>query len=54
MMNRFTEKAAGAANTASEAAFLRNHVEVTPWHLLKALVEQDGGIVPALLERLGQ
>ncbi|MCZ6765548.1 MAG: AAA family ATPase, partial [bacterium] len=53
MMNRFTQKAAAAMNAASEAAFLGNHVEVTPWHLMKALAGQEGGIVPAVLERLG-
>jgi ATP-dependent Clp protease ATP-binding subunit ClpB len=52
MMDKFTEKAREALRVASEAAFLKNHVDITPWHLLKALVEQEGGIVPALLTKL--
>jgi ATP-dependent Clp protease ATP-binding subunit ClpB len=50
MMDKFTEKAREALGAASEAAFLKNHIEVTPWHLLKSLVEQEGGVVPALLD----
>jgi ATP-dependent Clp protease ATP-binding subunit ClpB len=53
MMDKFTEKAREAIGTASEKAFLSNHPEVTPWHLLYALIHQDGGIVPQLLERIG-
>ena len=53
MMDKFTDKARGALSAASEAAFLKNHVEVTPWHLLKALIEQSDGVVPALLDGIG-
>jgi ATP-dependent Clp protease ATP-binding subunit ClpB len=53
MMDRFTEKAREALATASEAAFLKNHVEVGPWHLASALIEQEGGIVPALFDAMG-
>jgi ATP-dependent Clp protease ATP-binding subunit ClpB len=53
MMDKFTEKAREALSAASEAAFLKNHIEVTPWHLLKALIGQSGGIVPALLDGVG-
>jgi ATP-dependent Clp protease ATP-binding subunit ClpB len=52
MMDRFTEKAGAALNAANEAAFLGNNPEVTPWHLLKALLEQEQGVVPILLERM--
>ena len=52
MMNKFTEKAQEAMGAASETAFLGNHVEVTSWHVLDALVNQDGGIVPALLQKI--
>ena len=41
MMDKFTEKARGALAAASESAFLKNHIEVTPWHLLGALIDQD-------------
>ncbi len=53
IMDKFTDKAREALSGASEAAFLKNHIEVTPWHLLKALVDQSGGIVPALLDGIG-
>jgi ATP-dependent Clp protease ATP-binding subunit ClpB len=53
MMDKFTEKAKEALGGASEAAFLKNHIEVTPWHLIKALIVQSGGIVPALLDGVG-
>jgi len=53
MMDRFTEKARAALNAASEAAFLKNNPEVTPWHLLKALNGQDQVLVRGLLDRMG-
>jgi len=53
LIEKFTEKGREALSTASEAAFLKNHVEVTPWHLIMALVEQEGGVVPALLDGAG-
>ncbi len=52
MMDRFTEKASAALSSASESAFLKNHPEVTSWHLLLALIHQEGGIIPALLAGL--
>ncbi len=52
MMDRFTEKARAALSAASEAAFLKNNPEVTPWHLVKALLEPAGGLVRALLEKM--
>jgi ATP-dependent Clp protease ATP-binding subunit ClpB len=53
MMDKFTEKAQHAINEASEIAFLKNHPEVNSWHLAQALLEQDGGVVPPLLSKLG-
>ncbi len=53
IMDKFTDKAREALSAASESAFLKSHVEVTPWHLLSALVDQDGGIVPALFGSVG-
>jgi ATP-dependent Clp protease ATP-binding subunit ClpB len=52
MMDRFTEKAREALAAANEEAFLKNNPEVTPWHLLKALLEPAGGLVPALLAKM--
>ena len=51
-INRFTEKAQEAVVTAQTLATEHNHSEVTPEHLLVALVEQAGGIVPSILRKL--
>src|SRR5688572_8494557 len=51
-LNKFTEKAQEAVLTAQNLASEHNHAEVTPEHLLVALVEQTGGIVPSILQKL--
>ncbi len=51
-INRLTEKAQEAVVTAQNLATEHNHAEVTPEHLLVALVEQSGGIVPSILRKL--
>ncbi|HEX6789793.1 MAG TPA: Clp protease N-terminal domain-containing protein, partial [Candidatus Krumholzibacteria bacterium] len=53
MLDKFTEKAQAALNEANEAAFLANHAEVNPWHLLSALIDQEDGLVPPLFQRMG-
>ncbi|PIR58784.1 MAG: ATP-dependent chaperone ClpB [Candidatus Pacebacteria bacterium CG10_big_fil_rev_8_21_14_0_10_56_10] len=50
--NNFTTKAAEAIQGALQLVGKLNHTELTPWHLLVVLVEQPGGIVPALLPKL--
>jgi ATP-dependent Clp protease ATP-binding subunit ClpB len=52
-LERFTEKAQEALRDAGEAATSRHHQEVGPDHLLLALVRQAGGVVPAILGRIG-
>jgi ATP-dependent Clp protease ATP-binding subunit ClpB len=52
-MNRMTIKLQEALQTASSHALRRNHQGIDVEHLLLALLEQDGGIVPALCERAG-
>src|SRR4051812_33505261 len=52
-INKFTEKAQEAIATAQNLASEGNHSEVTPEHLLVALVEQQGGIVPSVLRKVG-
>jgi len=42
-----------AVQEAQNEARHRSHHEVDTWHLLAALLAQDGGIVPALAEKLG-
>jgi ATP-dependent Clp protease ATP-binding subunit ClpB len=51
-INKLTEKAQEAVATAQNLATQMNHAEVTPEHLLVALVEQSSGIVPSILRRL--
>jgi ATP-dependent Clp protease ATP-binding subunit ClpB len=51
-INRLTEKAQEAVVTAQNVATQANHAEVTPEHLLVALAEQSGGIVPSILRKL--
>jgi ATP-dependent Clp protease ATP-binding subunit ClpB len=51
-MNKFTEKAQEAVVAAQTLAGEYNHAEVTPEHLLVALTEQAGGIVPSILRKL--
>ena len=51
-INKFTEKAQEAVVTAQNLAGENNHSEITPEHLLVALVEQQGGIVPSVLRKL--
>ncbi|MBK1857907.1 ATP-dependent chaperone ClpB [Cerasicoccus arenae] len=50
--NRFTEKAREAVMSAQNEARRRNHQQIDGWHLLRALLEQEGGIVPSVLNKL--
>src|SRR5688572_20544043 len=51
--DRFTIKSQEAIAAAGRLAEQRNHPQVTPEHLLGVLLEQDGGIVPSVLNKLG-
>jgi len=51
-LNTFTEKAQESVITAQNLASESNHSEIVPEHLLVALVEQSGGIVPSILRKL--
>jgi ATP-dependent Clp protease ATP-binding subunit ClpB len=51
-INKFTEKAQEAVMTAQNLAGEFTHSEIVPEHLLVALVEQPGGIVPSILRKL--
>jgi len=53
MMNRFTEKAQEALVAAQELAIKHGNSQMEPEHLFAALVEQDGGVVPQILLKLG-
>ncbi|MDQ3573935.1 MAG: AAA family ATPase [Actinomycetota bacterium] len=51
--DRWTLKTQEAFQAAVEAARARNHPEVTPDHLLAALVGQEDGVVLPILEKVG-
>jgi ATP-dependent Clp protease ATP-binding subunit ClpB len=51
--DRFTIKSQEAIAAAGRLAEQRNNPQVTPEHLLAVLLEQDGGIVPSVLNKLG-
>src|SRR5215475_14080975 len=50
---KMTVKAQEALQDAQEIAARNEQQEITPLHLLSALVSQTGGVVPSLLARLG-
>src|SRR5438445_4240488 len=52
-MDQFTVKAQEALAAGQTAAEKADHPEVTPEHLLQALVSQEGGVVPAALGKMG-
>jgi len=52
-IERFTEKAREALGRAQEIAQTLNHPQVDAEHLLSALLEQDGGIVPEIITKIG-
>jgi len=52
-LDQFTVKAQEALTTAQTLAEKSDHPEVTPEHLLKTLLEQEGGVVPSALGKLG-
>jgi ATP-dependent Clp protease ATP-binding subunit ClpB len=52
-MNRLTENAQAAIAVAQREAEQRHHTQLEPEHLLGALVEQEAGVVRAVLDKLG-
>ncbi len=51
--NQLTQMSRQAVTDAQSEARRRSHNEVETWHLLHALLAQDSGIVPALVEKTG-
>ncbi len=51
--DRFTERAQDAAMRAYEILQRYNHTQVDTEHLLLALIEQPGGVIPQILDKLG-
>ncbi|SVB54259.1 uncharacterized protein METZ01_LOCUS207113, partial [marine metagenome] len=50
---KFTEMGIGAIREMAEVSQRNGQQEVDVWHLLAALVRQEHGIVPSLLEEMG-
>ncbi len=53
-LNTFTEKAQEALVATPRLATALSHAQAEPEHLLVTLVEQADGVVPAVLQKLGQ
>ncbi|MBI3795086.1 MAG: AAA family ATPase [Nitrospinae bacterium] len=51
-LNRYTTKAQEALEQAVHIAGSLSHQAVEPFHILLALIGQDGGVVPVLLRRM--
>src|SRR5205807_2170137 len=51
-IQKYTEKAQEAIAGAQQLADREGHPEITPEHVLLALVEQQGGIVPEILRKM--
>ncbi|HET7617831.1 MAG TPA: ATP-dependent chaperone ClpB [Vicinamibacterales bacterium] len=51
-LQKYTEKAQQAILAAQQLADREGHPEITPEHLLLALIEQQGGIVPEILRKM--
>ncbi|WP_028841221.1 ATP-dependent chaperone ClpB [Thermodesulfobacterium hveragerdense] len=52
-LDRYTFKAQEALQEAQKLAERKNNTQLEPEHLLLALVTQEGGIIPIILDRLG-
>ncbi|MBV9463809.1 MAG: AAA family ATPase, partial [Verrucomicrobiae bacterium] len=52
-LNQFTEKAAAAWAEAQNIATRRQHQALDVEHLLRALIDQEGGLAAPMLERAG-
>lgn len=52
-LDKFTQKSQEAVLEAQTLAQAYNHPAVEPEHLLKTLIEQEGGVAPSLLKRIG-
>ncbi|NLV22655.1 MAG: type VI secretion system ATPase TssH, partial [Syntrophomonadaceae bacterium] len=52
-IERYTKKSLEALGAAQQLAASQHHQEVSSKHLLQALLQQDGGLTPNLLEKTG-
>ena len=51
--NKLTQKSLEALSTAQNIASENGNTQIEPEHLLYALLDQDGGLIPSLLEKSG-
>ncbi len=52
-LDRFTQKAQEALLEAQSLAEQYTHPAIEPEHLLRVLVQQEGGVVPSVIKRIG-
>jgi len=52
-LNRFTQRSIDAISYAEQMAQSEAHPQVTPEHLLAALLKQEEGLVPQVIKKLG-
>jgi ATP-dependent Clp protease ATP-binding subunit ClpB len=52
-IDKLTVKAQEALQASRDVAMQRHHAEVLPEHLVRALIDQEGGVVPRILAKLG-
>ena len=52
-LNQFTQMSRQAVTDAQAIARRLNHNEVETWHLLSALLGQENGIIPGLIDKMG-
>lgn len=50
---KFTKKALEAVNAAQSIAIENQNMQIMPEHLLYALADQEGGLIPQLLKKMG-
>ena len=50
---KFTKKALEAINSAQSIAIENQNMQIMPEHLLYALVDQEGGLIPQLFKKMG-
>ena len=51
--DKLTEKARAAIQEAHSLASGYNHAEIDIEHLFSVLLDQEGGVIPPLMEKLG-
>ncbi|GKX31065.1 chaperone protein ClpB [Vallitalea longa] len=53
-MNRFTQKSLEGVKDAQTIAVSNGNIEIMPEHLLLALLKQENGLIPRILDKMGK